>query len=179
MRKKGDLPVTMCARKGRKQTVNLQLLCIGKCKEKYLQQGCAEFSKRIQPYAKLTIVELAEEKAPEMLSAAERAQLLEREAARLTKRIKPDSYVIALAIVGEQLSSPQLADKLAQLATHGRSHFTFIIGSSYGLAPQITQQADFQLSFSALTFPHQLMRLILLEQLYRACKINRGETYHK
>lgn len=159
--------------------MNLQLLCVGKLKEKYLQQGCNEYCKRIQSYAKLSIIEIAEEKAHEPITDAEKEYILQQEAKRIEKKLKPGTYRIALAIEGQKLSSPQFAQKIDQLTSYGQSHLTFIIGSSYGLSSQILKQADFKLSFSPMTFPHQLMRLILLEQIYRACKLNRGETYHK
>lgn len=159
--------------------MNLQLLCLGKCRDKYLQLGCAEFSKRIQPYAKLSITEIAEEKAQEPLSTAEQENLLHQEAHRIQKYIKPQTFLIALAIDGKTMSSEQFAHKLDGLVSYGQSHLTFVIGSSYGLSSYILKQADLLLSFSQMTFPHQLMRLILLEQIYRTCKINRGEIYHK
>lgn len=159
--------------------MNLQLLCVGKLKEKYLRQGCDEYIKRIQPYAKLSIVEISEEKSQEPLSRNEKATLLQKEARRIEKHIHPNTYLIALAIEGKTFASEQLAKKIDQLTTYGQNHLTFVIGGSYGLSPELLQRANLQLSFSPLTFPHQLMRLILLEQIYRICKINRGETYHK
>lgn len=159
--------------------MNLQLLCVGKLKENYLIQGCKEYIKRLQPYAKLSVVELAEEIGRDPLSSTEKESLLTKEANRIERYFQKNTYKIALAIEGKQLSSIQLAQRLNQLTIHGHSHFTFIIGSSYGLSSRILSQVDLQLSFSSMTFPHQLMRLIVLEQIYRAFKINRGETYHK
>jgi len=159
--------------------MKIQILCIGKLKEKYLIQGCNEYIKRLTPYAKCSIIEVAEEPGKDPVSETEREQILTKEADRILSRLQTDSYVIALAIEGKQFSSTQLAQKIEQLMTHGQSHFTFIIGSTYGLSAKILSQADLLLSFSPMTFPHQLMRLILLEQIYRILKINRGETYHK
>lgn len=159
--------------------MKIQILCIGKLKEKYLIQGCNEYIKRIKPYAKCSVIELAEEVGKEPLSPKEKNLLLAKEANRIQQRLHPNTYTIALAIEGKQMSSEQLARHLYQRTIHGQSHFTFLIGSSYGLSAQVLSQAELVLSFSPMTFPHQLMRLILLEQIYRICKINRGETYHK
>lgn len=159
--------------------MKIQLLCVGKLKEKYLIQGCQEYMKRLTPYAKCTITELAEEPGRDPVSTAEREQILANEAKRILPHLKMNTYTIALAIEGKQFSSMQLARKIDQLMIQGYSHFTFIIGSTYGLSPSVLSQADLLLSFSPMTFPHQLMRLLLLEQIYRIVKINRGETYHK
>lgn len=159
--------------------MNLQLLCVGKLKEKYLRQGCDEYIKRIQPYAKLSIVEVPEEKTQEPISSNEKYNILQKESQRMKKHIHPNTYLIALAIEGKSFSSEKLAQKIDRLTTYGQNHLTFVIGSSYGLSTEILHLAHLQLSFSPMTFPHQLMRLILLEQIYRICKINRRETYHK
>ncbi len=159
--------------------MKIQIICVGKLKEKFLIQGCNEYNKRITPYAKISVIELAEEVRKEPLSPAEIDQLLTKEAKRIEQCLLPNSYKIALAIEGKQMSSTQLAQQLHRLTLYGQSHLTFIIGSSYGLSSRILSQADLLLSFSPMTFPHQLMRLILLEQIYRAFKINRGEIYHK
>ncbi|GGF93974.1 23S rRNA (pseudouridine(1915)-N(3))-methyltransferase RlmH [Paenibacillus abyssi] len=159
--------------------MNIQIAAIGKLKEKYLVQGIAEYAKRLGPYVKLQLTEVPDEKAPETMSAAEEAQVREREGERLLAQIKPDAHVIALAIDGELWSSEDLAGQLDRLATYGRSHVAFVIGGSTGLAPAVLRRAQQKLSFGRLTYPHQLMRLILVEQVYRAVKINRGEPYHK
>jgi len=159
--------------------MKIQLICVGKLKEKYLVQGCNEYLKRLKPYAKCSVVEITEETGRDPVSTAERKQILKKEADRILTRLPNNTYTIALAIEGNQLSSTQLAQKMDQLLLNGQSHFTFIIGGSYGLANEVLSQADFLLSLSPMTFPHQLARLLLLEQIYRAIKINRGETYHK
>jgi 23S rRNA (pseudouridine1915-N3)-methyltransferase len=127
----------------------------------------------------LQIVEVADEKAPETMSEAEARQAVEREGERLLAQIKPDAHVIALAIDGELWSSEELAGRLERLATYGNNHIVFVIGGSNGLADQVLRRAQQKLSFGRLTYPHQLMRLILLEQIYRAMKIIRGEPYHR
>ncbi|MCM3627673.1 23S rRNA (pseudouridine(1915)-N(3))-methyltransferase RlmH [Paenibacillus glycanilyticus] len=159
--------------------MHIQIASVGKLKEKYLVQGIAEYAKRLGPYVKLTLTEVPDEKAPETMSPAEEAQVREREGERLLAQLKPDAHVVALAIGGELWSSEELADQLDKLATYGRSHVAFVIGGSTGLAPAVLQRAQQKLSFGRMTLPHQLMRLVLIEQIYRAVKINRGEPYHK
>ncbi|MDW7651699.1 MAG: 23S rRNA (pseudouridine(1915)-N(3))-methyltransferase RlmH [Bacillota bacterium] len=159
--------------------MQIQILTVGKIKEKYLTAGIAEYLKRLGPFARVEIHEVKDEKTPDGASPAEEDALLEKEASRLDALIKPGSYVIALAIDGRTFSSTEFAAHLDSLATAGKSHLTFIIGGSLGLAPRIQKQADLLFSFSPMTFPHQLFRLMLLEQIYRAFKINRGEPYHK
>lgn len=159
--------------------MQIEILTVGKIKEQYLATGIDEYLKRLNPYANVTIREVKAEKIPEGVSAAEEAQLLEKESARLGLLIKQSTYLIVLDLAGGQLSSLQLAAQLGSLATAGKSHFTFIVGGSLGLSPSLLYKADLRLSFSNMTFPHQLFRLMLLEQIYRALKINRGEPYHK
>ncbi|MFC4077258.1 23S rRNA (pseudouridine(1915)-N(3))-methyltransferase RlmH [Salinithrix halophila] len=159
--------------------MRIQLLTVGKLKEKYLRMGVEEYIQRLTPYAKVEVQEIAEEKGQDPLSDAEIEQIVAKEGERILRLLSPDTYAIALAINGLALSSETLANHLDQLATYGRSKVAFLIGGSYGLSREVLQRADFTLSFSKMTFPHQLMRLILLEQLYRSFKINRGETYHK
>jgi 23S rRNA (pseudouridine1915-N3)-methyltransferase len=159
--------------------VHIHIVSVGKLKEKYLVQGIAEYAKRLTPYVKLQLTEVPDEKAPETMSAAEEAQVREREGEKLLTQIKPDAHVIALAIDGELWSSEDLAAQLDKLGTYGRSHVVFVIGGSNGLAPAVLRRAQQKLSFGRITFPHQLMRLVLVEQVYRAVKINRGEPYHK
>lgn len=158
----------------------IQIVAVGKLKEKYLIDGIAEYVKRMTPYAKLQIVEVAEEKAPERLSAAEEAQVKQREGERLLAAIKSDdTHVIALAIEGEPWSSEELARHIEGLGTYGTSQLAFVIGGSLGLSEAVLQSAARRLSFGRITLPHQLMRLVLAEQVYRAYKIMRGEPYHK
>ena len=159
--------------------VNILIITVGKLKEKYLKQGIEEFVKRMSGYAKLEIIEVADEKAPEVLSLAEMEQVKQKEGERILSKISQDTYVIALAINGKMKSSEELADDLDKLATYGKSKVAFVIGGSLGLSDAVLQRANDKLSFSKMTFPHQLMRLILVEQIYRAFRINRGEPYHK
>ncbi|MFD0960317.1 23S rRNA (pseudouridine(1915)-N(3))-methyltransferase RlmH [Paenibacillus chungangensis] len=159
--------------------MHIQIAAVGKLKEKYLVLGIAEYAKRLGPYVKLTLTEVPDERAPETMSPAEEAAVREREGERLLAQLKPDAHVIALALDGELWSSEDLAGQLDKLATYGRSHVAFVIGGSTGLAPAVLQHAQQKLSFGRMTLPHQLMRLVLIEQVYRAVKINRGEPYHK
>lgn len=159
--------------------MQIQIITVGKLKEKYLVQGIAEYAKRIGPYAKLQIKEVAEEKAPDTLSAAEEMQVKQKEGERILAQMKPDDYVIAMAIEGHMWTSEQLADHLSNLATYGQSHVVFVIGGSLGLSDAVLSRADMSLSFGRITYPHQLLRLVLVEQVYRSFKITRGEPYHK
>lgn len=159
--------------------MNISIVTIGKLKEKYLKQGIEEYLKRLSTYAKVDIIELPDEKAPENLSETEMEQVKEKEGERILSKISDETHVIALAIEGKMKSSEQLAKDLDQLATYGKSKVAFVIGGSLGLSKDVMKRANDTLSFSKMTFPHQLMRLILLEQVYRAFRINRGEPYHK
>ncbi|WP_458117700.1 23S rRNA (pseudouridine(1915)-N(3))-methyltransferase RlmH [Bacillus sp. PK6-026] len=159
--------------------MNISIVAIGKLKEKYLKQGINEYIKRLSAYAKVDIIELPDEKAPENLSDQDMKIVKDKEGERILSKISPDAHVIALAIEGKMKSSEELADNMDRLATYGKSKVTFVIGGSLGLSDAVLKHADEKLSFSRMTFPHQLMRLILLEQVYRAFRINRGEPYHK
>lgn len=159
--------------------MNIQIVSVGKIKEKYIKQGISEFGKRLRPYCKLTFDEVADEQAPENLSDKELEAVKDKEGKRILNKIKDGQYVIALAIDGKQWSSEQLAEELEKLTIYGKSNVTFIIGGSNGLSEEVLKRANVKLSFSNMTFPHQLMRLILMEQIYRAFKIQRGEPYHK
>jgi 23S rRNA (pseudouridine1915-N3)-methyltransferase len=159
--------------------VNITIVTVGKLKEKYLKQGINEYVKRLGAYTKLDIIELPDEKAPEVLSDSEMEQVKNKEGERILAKISPDHHVIALAIEGKMRSSEELADNLDKLATYGKSKIAFIIGGSLGLSDEVMKRSNETLSFSKMTFPHQLMRLILVEQVYRAFRINRGEPYHK
>ncbi|WP_153125444.1 23S rRNA (pseudouridine(1915)-N(3))-methyltransferase RlmH [Peribacillus tepidiphilus] len=159
--------------------MNISIVTVGKLKEKYLKQGIDEYLKRLSSYAKVEIIELPDEKAPETLSETEMQQIKDKEGERILAKISPDAHVIALAIQGKMKSSEELAEGLDKLATYGKSKITFVIGGSLGLSDAVMKRADESLSFSKMTFPHQLMRLILVEQIYRAFRINRGEPYHK
>ena len=159
--------------------MRINIVCVGKIKEKYLKLGIDEFKKRLSKYCKLEIIELEDEKAPENLSDKEMLMIKEKEGKKILSKIKDNSYVIALAIDGKNLSSEELAETINKLGLRGISNITFVIGGSLGLSDEVLSRADYKLSFSKMTFPHQLMRLILLEQVYRAYRINNGEPYHK
>ena len=159
--------------------MNISIITVGKLKEKYLRQGIEEYLKRLTAYAKVEMVEVADEKAPEELSGLEMLQVKQKEGERILSKISQDTYVIALAIQGKLQSSEELAKNLDQLATYGKSKIAFVIGGSLGLSDEVIKRSNEQLSFSRMTFPHQLMRLILVEQIYRAFRINRNEPYHK
>lgn len=159
--------------------MNITVVCIGKLKEKYWTSAIEEYSKRLSKYCTLSIDELKEERLPDNASIAEEEAVKIAEGKNILKRIKKDSYVITLEIRGNQLSSEKLADKVNQLGLEGKSDLVFVIGGSLGLSEEVSQRSDFKLSFSAMTFPHQMMRVILLEQIYRAFKINKNEAYHK
>lgn len=155
------------------------ILCVGKIKESYLREGIAEYCKRLSAYANTVIIEIADEKCPERASAADRQRIIAKEGIGLAAAIPDNACLIALDIKGKNISSEGLAELLEQKKLLGKSHFVFLIGGSLGLAQELLQRCDFRLSFGQMTYPHQLMRLILTEQLYRACKINAHEPYHK
>ena len=159
--------------------MDIRIAAVGKVKERYLRDGIAEYTKRLGRYGHIDIVEAREERAPETLSEKEMEQVKEREGASLLKLCRPGACRVALAIEGDRLSSEELAHYIRELETGGVSRMDFMIGGSLGLSDEVLASAERRLSFSPMTFPHQLMRLILLEQLYRAAKINRGEVYHK
>ncbi|MFC5465761.1 23S rRNA (pseudouridine(1915)-N(3))-methyltransferase RlmH [Lederbergia graminis] len=159
--------------------MNITIVSVGKLKEKYLKQGIQEYLKRLSAYAKVQIVEVPDEKAPENMSEAEMVEVKRKEGVRILSNIGQDTYVITLEINGKMFSSEQLAAKMDELATYGKSKIAFIIGGSLGISEEVQKRSDLALSFSKMTFPHQLMRLILLEQVYRGFRINRGEPYHK
>lgn len=154
------------------------IVAVGKIKERYLTEGIAEYSKRLTPFCRLDIVEVAEEKMADSPSAADKAKALAREGERLLRAVRPGSHLLVLDLKGRQLASEELAGHLAALALAGTSDLTFIIGGAFGLAPAVVAAAQDRLSFSPMTFTHQMIRLLLVEQLYRAFKINRGEPYH-
>jgi 23S rRNA (pseudouridine1915-N3)-methyltransferase len=160
-------------------SLNITIVTIGKLKEKYLIQGINEYLKRLTAYAKVEVVELSDEKAPENLSESEMEIVKQKEGERILAKLSDDTHVIALAIEGKMKSSEQLADDIERLATYGKSKIAFIIGGSLGLSKDVMERANDTLSFSKMTFPHQLMRLILVEQVYRAFRIIRNEPYHK
>lgn len=157
----------------------IQVIAVGKLKEKFLVQGIAEYAKRLGPYVKFQVLEVPDEKAPETMSEAEVLQVKAREGERILSLVKSDAHVIALEVGGELWSSEELAGCLDRLGTYGTSHVVFVIGGSHGLSDAVISRAQQRLSFGRMTLPHQLMRLVLVEQIYRAVKINWGEPYHK
>jgi 23S rRNA (pseudouridine1915-N3)-methyltransferase len=159
--------------------LNIKILAVGKLKEKYFKDGIAEYKKRMSKFAKVELIEVPDEKAPESLSEAEMQQVKDAEGERLLSKIKDRDWVIALAIEGKQRSSEAFAKEIDQLATYGHSDIDFVIGGSLGLSKAVMKRADNTLSFGKLTMPHQLMRLVLIEQVYRAFMINIGSPYHK
>lgn len=159
--------------------MKITILTVGKIKEKYLKDAIAEYVKRLSRYCKLEIVEVADEKTIENASQVLETQIRDKEAERLMKYIREDAYVITLEIKGKQLTSEELSEKINQLGIQGKSHIIFVIGGSIGLGDEILKRSDYALSFSKMTFPHQLMRVILLEQIYRSYRIINGEPYHK
>lgn len=159
--------------------MNIQIVSVGKLKEKYLKMGIEEYTKRLGAYAKVDVVEVPDEKAPEQLSPADMEIVKKKEADRILAKIGADTYVIALAIEGKMKSSEQLASDLESLMTYGRSKIAFVIGGSLGLHEDVMKRSDEKLSFSKMTLPHQLMKLVLVEQIYRSFRIIKGEPYHK
>lgn len=159
--------------------MKITVITVGKIKEKYLKDAIAEYSKRLSKYCKLEIVEVADEKTPDNASETVENQIRAKEGERILKYVKDDAYVITLEIKGRQVTSEELADKIDTLGIQGTSHITFIIGGSIGLGEEVLERSDYALSFSKMTFPHQLMRVILLEQIYRSYRIIHGEPYHK
>lgn len=159
--------------------MKITLITVGKIKESYFAAAIREYTKRLGRYCKLEIQEVADEKTPDGASQALEQQIKEKEGERILSRIKESSYVVALAIQGRQLTSEGLAEKIGSLGVQGISHITFVIGGSLGLDERVLKRADEQLSFSSLTFPHQLMRVLLLEQIYRSYRILNHQPYHK
>lgn len=159
--------------------MNIKIVCVGRLKEKFYQDALKEFEKRLSRYCRLTVCEVADEKAPEQLSEAGKAQVLAREGERILARIDDDEVVAALCIEGKQMPSETLAKTIADWGLSGKSRAAFIIGGSLGLSDAVKNRAQLRLSFSQMTFSHQIFRVMLLEQIYRAFKINAGEPYHK
>lgn len=158
--------------------MKITVACVGKIKEKYFTDAINEYSKRLSRYVKLNIAEVTDEKAPESMSEAQAEQVKEIEGERLLKVID-DSFVVALAINGKKMTSEAFSDFISNNMVKGISHITFVIGGSLGLSDKVLERADYKLSFSDMTFPHQLMRVVLLEQIYRAYRIMKNEPYHK
>ena len=159
--------------------MKITILCVGKIKEKFYRDAIAEYEKRLSRYCKLEITEVADEKTPDNASEQVERQIKDKEAERMEKYLLTDAYVIALAIEGKQLDSVELSEKIERLGVSGTSHIIFVIGGSLGMADSVLKRADLLLSFSKMTFPHQLMRVVLLEQVYRSYRIMNHEPYHK
>ena len=159
--------------------MNITIVCVGKLKEKYLKAAIDEYSKRLSRYCKLDIIELNDEKTPDNASEKEELMIKEKEGSNILKNIKDNMFVVALAIEGKMISSEELGCFIKDQGVRGNSNIAFIIGGSLGLSKEVLNRADYKLSFSKMTFPHQLMRVILLEQVYRGFRIINGEPYHK
>lgn len=159
--------------------MKITLITVGKIKERFYEEAIAEYSKRLSRYCKLEILQVADEKTPDKASEALETQIKEKEGERILAQIKDGAHVVALAIEGRMLDSEELADKINSLGVSGISQIVFVIGGSLGLSKAVLDRADFKLSFSKMTFPHQLMRVVLLEQIYRGYRIINREPYHK
>ena len=159
--------------------MNITIISVGKIKEKYLKLGIEEFSKRLTRYCKLTMIELPDEKTPDGASEREMEIIKNKEGQQILNKIKDNTFVIAMDLAGEMKTSEQFARQLSQLGVQGNSNVTFIIGGSLGLSDDVKARANYRLCFSKMTFPHQLFKLMLLEQVYRAYRINNNEPYHK
>lgn len=159
--------------------MKITVLCVGRIKEKFYSDAVAEYLKRLSRYAKTEVIEVADEKTPDGASERETAIILEKEGARLLKYISEDAYVIALAVGGKEYTSPEFAEKISTLATYGKSHIIFIIGGSLGISDDVLKKSNEKIGFGKMTFPHQLFRVMMLEQIYRAYRIINGEPYHK
>lgn len=159
--------------------MKISCIVVGKIKEKYFTDAISEYSKRLSRYCRLEITELPDEKTPDNASPAEEESIRNKEGERILAKIKDDAYVVSLAIEGRMLDSVELSRKIEELGIGGKSHIAFIIGGSLGLSDAVKKRSDYLLSFSKMTFPHQLMRVILLEQIYRSYRIMNNEPYHK
>jgi 23S rRNA (pseudouridine1915-N3)-methyltransferase len=157
----------------------IRLIACGKVRNGWMKQGIEDYSSRIRPYDKIEIIEVQDEKAPETNSEAENEQVKKIEGERMLKQIRDDEYVILLDLAGKELSSEALADKMEDLYSHSRSRIVFVIGGSLGVSPQLIRRADFRWKLSEGTLPHQLCRIVVLEQIYRSFRIRRNEPYHK
>lgn len=159
--------------------MHISIICVGKIKEKYFTMAAEEYIKRLSRYCRLEIIEVSDESTQDNASDNLENRIKEKEASRILKYIKDDAYVITLELNGKMLDSIELANHMEKLAVSGKGNIVFVIGGSLGLHQSVSQRADFKLSFSRMTFPHQLMRVILLEQIYRSYRITNGEPYHK
>lgn len=159
--------------------MNIKIITVGKLKEKYLKMGIDEYTKRLGAYCKIELIEVSDEKAPEKLSEAEMLQVKEKEGERILAKIPENAYVFALAIEGKQRTSEEFSKEIEQLGIQGKSNLAFVIGGSLGLSQAVMKRSNTPISFGKMTLPHQLMRLVLVEQVYRGFRIMKGEPYHK
>lgn len=159
--------------------LQVKVIAVGKIREKFLIDGIKEYTKRLSAYVRLDMLEISDEPCPERLSTADEERVKQKEGERILKAIGSQDFVILLDLMGKEFSSRGLSEYIDQLAVNGQSSIAFIIGGSLGIADTVRQRADYRWSFSQLTFPHPLIRLMLLEQIYRAMKISKGEPYHK
>ena len=159
--------------------MNIKIITVGKLKEKYLKMGIDEYTKRLGAYCKIALIEVPDEKAPEKLSEAEMLQVKEKEGERILAKIPENAYVFALAIEGKQRTSEEFSKEIEQLGIQGKSNLVFVIGGSLGLSQAVMKRSNTPISFGKMTLPHQLMRLVLVEQVYRGFRIMKGEPYHK
>ncbi|WP_414839413.1 23S rRNA (pseudouridine(1915)-N(3))-methyltransferase RlmH [Carnobacterium sp. TMP28] len=159
--------------------MNIKIITVGKLKEKYLKMGIAEYVKRLGAYCKIELIEVADEKAPEKLSEAEMIQVKEKEGERILAKIPEQAFVFALAIEGDQRTSEKFSKEIEQLGVQGKSNLVFVIGGSLGLSEAVMKRSNTKISFGKMTLPHQLMRLVLIEQIYRSFRIMKNEPYHK
>lgn len=159
--------------------LHIEIICVGKLKENYLKDAIAEYSKRLSKYCSLNIVELPDEKLPSSFSEADKYKIIEKESNNILNHIKENSYIIALDLKGKQYSSEEFSEKLSQIALNKNSYITFLIGGTLGMSANLLNQANELVCFSKMTFPHQLIRVFLLEQLFRSFKIQNNETYHR
>lgn len=163
----------------RKKTMKITVICVGKLKEKYLKEAVSEYSKRLHRFCDFSYAEVSDEKIPDNASSSEEAKIKKVEGERIKKYLNGSEYIISLCVEGKQISSEEFAEKISSVMNFGKSKISFVIGGSLGLSDDIKAMSDFKLSFSRMTFPHQLMRVILSEQIYRCFKINSNEKYHK
>ena len=159
--------------------MNISIICVGRLKERFWTEACGEYAKRLRGFCNFTITEVDEERIPDQASQAGIRNTLEKEGKRILSAVPKGAFIIAMCIEGRQLSSPELAERISEAGVSGQSTVTFIIGSSFGLDPEIMAMGGLKLSMSKMTFPHQLARVMLLEQIYRAFQINTGGKYHK
>lgn len=159
--------------------LHIEIICVGKLKEDYLKSAIAEYAKRLSKYCSCNIIELPDEKLPTPLSEADKRKIIERESSCILSHIRENSYVIALDLKGREYSSEEFSEKLAHIALHENSTITFLIGGTLGMSQELLEHANTLICFSKMTFPHQLIRIFLLEQLFRSFKIQNNETYHR